>query len=155
VTALDSSSSDGVVDAGHGPACPPDGISPWPDVDEATMAELAADAEAAEALRRELIASGRADTPTIGPGDAVLVATTLVEALGAEALRVELFDRVELILGLLLPHADPPRFDMVARELRAAADLAGTDPELALRRLIDRTRDELLVRCPDCEGEAA
>jgi hypothetical protein len=44
---------------------------------------------------------------------------------------------------------------MVARELRAAADLAETDPDLALRRLIDRIREQLLARCPDCEDEAA
>jgi hypothetical protein len=160
VTAPDWSSSDGDVAAGRDGSRPPGGISPWPEVDEAVVAELAADAEAAdaeaaEALRRELIESGRADTPTIGPDDPVLVATTIVELMGTEALRLELADHLGVTLGLLLPHHDPPRFDMVARELRAAADMAETDPELALRRLIDRTREQLLARCADCEDEAA
>jgi hypothetical protein len=86
------------------------------------------------------------------PGDPVLITTTLVELMGAEALRLELVDRVELTYGLL--QHDAPRFDQVARELRAIADLAESDPAEALRGLIARVEEQLLARCPECREAA-
>jgi hypothetical protein len=97
--------------------------------------------------------SSRQPGASLRPGDPVLTATTAVAFMGAEALRLELVDRLELTYGLLLH--DSPRFDMVARELRAVADLAETDPEAALRRLVARVKEQLLARCADCDEEAA
>jgi hypothetical protein len=122
---------------------------------------LPADFEAPDELRAELIASGRADSPTIGalihsglatPTDSVLVANGLVWHMGVEWLRADALDRVEIAYGWLSKGARPVQ---VADELRRIADVLDNNPVEYLQAQLKRLMADVLARCPECDEEAA
>jgi hypothetical protein len=100
-------------------------------VDEAAVAELLADLDAAEALRRGLIESGRADTPTVGAvlrqrgatGWCAEAKVAFAVALAEEALRRVLLDRLDGVMHFLAVGGTPDQ--AVARLERLVCEYHG------------------------------